>query len=56
MILNRASAHPIVGASTIAIRPLHDFQAKIELGGRLFDMGGSMVNYGMHYIGFTPIN
>ncbi len=32
-------------ASTIAIRPLQDFQAKVE-GGRLFDMGGSTVNYG----------
>ena len=34
-----------MGASTIAIRPLQDFQAKVE-GGRLFDMGGSTVNYG----------
>ncbi len=31
-----------MGASTIAIRPLQDFQAKVE-GGRLFDMGGSTV-------------
>ncbi len=34
-----------MGASTIAIRSLQDFQAKVE-GGRLFDMGGSTVNYG----------
>ncbi len=34
-----------MGASTIAIRPLQDFQAKVE-GGRLFDIGGSTVNYG----------
>ncbi len=31
---------------TIAIRPLQDFQAKVG-SGRLFDMGGSTVNYGI---------
>ncbi len=40
-----------MGASTIAIRPLQDFQAKVE-GGRLFDMGGSTVNYGTCTINF----
>ncbi len=34
-----------MGASTIAIRPLQDFHAKVG-SGRLFDMGGSTVNYG----------
>ncbi len=34
-----------MGASTIAIRPLQDFQENVR-GGRLFDMGGSTVNYG----------
>ncbi len=34
-----------MGASTIANRPLQDFQAKVG-GGQLFDMGGSTVKYG----------
>ena len=38
-LLNRASAHLPSNASTIAIRPLQDFQAKVE-------GGGSTVNYG----------
>ncbi len=36
-----------MGASTIAIRPLQDIQAKVG-SGRLFDMGGSTVNYGIY--------
>ncbi len=42
-----------MGASTIAIRPLQDFQAKAE-GGRLFDMGSSTVNYGTVKCSVTP--
>ncbi len=34
-------------STIIAIRPLQDFQAKVE-GGRLYDMGGSTVNYGIY--------
>ncbi len=46
LTFTRLYACAIVGASTIANRPLQDFQAKVG-GGRLFDMGGSTVKYGI---------
>ncbi len=47
LTFTRLYACAIVGASTIANRPLQDFQAKVG-GGRLFDVGGSTVKYGIY--------
>ncbi len=47
----RACVRACVCASTIAIRPLYDFQANVG-GGRLFDMGSSTVNYGTRIVPF----
>ncbi len=46
LTFTRLYACAIVGASTVANRPLQDFQAKVG-GGRLFDVGGSTVKYGI---------